>query len=266
MSKTAIITGGSSGIGRAAVRRLSALGWTVYELSRRETGAEGVFHIPADVTDEAAVRKAVAEVWRRERNIDLLINCAGYGISGAAEFTGSTDASHQLAVNLVGTANVCSAVVPYMRKRGHGRIVNISSVAAVMPIPFQAWYSASKAGVNCYTAALANEVRPFGTEVCAVMLGDTRTGFTAARKASVQGDDVYRGRIARSVAVMEKDEQSGASPESVARKIVAIALSRRRLKPLYTVGVQYKAICLLDRAVPARLKNFILYRIYGGEG
>ncbi len=264
MSKTAIVTGGSSGIGLAAVRELASKGYRVYEFSRHGEDTSAAVHLAVDVTDEDSVRKAVSEVFRREKHIDLLINCAGFGISGAAEFTDSAEASKQLSVNLIGTANVCSAVIPCMRRLKRGRIINISSVAAVMPIPFQTWYSVSKSGVNTYTCALANEVRTFGIEVCAVMLGDTKTGFTAARKRSVSGDDVYGGRISRSVAVMEKDEQNGNTPENVAKAIVRTALSRGRLRPLYTVGTQYKAICFLDRLVPVRFKNYVLYKIYGG--
>lgn len=264
MSKTAIVTGGSSGIGLAAVNELASKGYRVYELSRHGRDTSAAVHLSADVADEDNVRSAVSEVFRREGHIDLLINCAGYGISGAAEFTDSSEASRQLAVNLIGTANVCSAVIPYMRRLRRGRIVNISSVAAVMPIPFQTWYSVSKSGVNTYSCALAGELRPFGIEVCAVMLGDTKTGFTAARKRSVKGDDLYGGRISRSVAVMERDEQNGVSSECVARAVVRTALSRGRLRPLYTVGIKYKAVCLLDRLVPVRFKNYVLYKIYGG--
>ena len=137
MSKTAIVTGGSSGIGLAAVNELASKGYRVYELSRHGRDTSAAVHLSADVADEENVRSAVSEVFRREGHIDLLINCAGYGISGAAEFTDSSEASRQLAVNLIGTANVCSAVIPYMRRLRRGRIVNISSVAAVMPIPFQ---------------------------------------------------------------------------------------------------------------------------------
>ena len=104
-------------------------------------------------------------------------------------------------------------VLPILRKQGYGRIVNLSSVAGSIPIPFQTYYSASKAAINSYTMATANEVRPFGVQVCCVQPGDIRTGFTAARQKNPMGDDVYGGRIARSVAGMEKDEQNGMTPE-----------------------------------------------------
>ena len=213
-ARVAVITGGSSGIGLHAARALRGRGLNVYELSRRAENAEpGVTHLQADVTDEAQVNAAVAEILRREGRIDILINNAGFGISGAIEFTPAQEARRQFDVNFFGMVNMNHAVLPIMRQQGGGRIVNMSSVAAPIAIPFQAYYSASKAAVRTYSLALASEVRPFGIEVCVIMPGDIATGFTAARRKSCDGDDVYHGRIARSVAVMEHDEQTGMSAE-----------------------------------------------------
>ena len=156
---------------------------------------EGVCHVRCDVTDAAQVVGAVEFVLSREGKIDVLVNNAGFGISGAAEFTASQDAHRLMEVNLFGMVNLTTAVLPHMRRAGRGRIVNVSSVAAVLPIPFQAWYSVSKASINAYTMALANEVRPYGVGVCAVMPGDICTGFTAARQKSCAGDEEYGGRI-----------------------------------------------------------------------
>ena len=213
-ARVAVITGGSSGIGLHAARALRGRGLNVYELSRRAENAEpGVTHLQADVTDEAQVNAAVAEILRREGRIDILINNAGFGISGAIEFTPAQEARRQFDVNFFGMVNMNRAVLPIMRQQGGGRIVNMSSVAAPIAIPFQAYYSASKAAVRTYSLALASEVRPFGVEVCVIMPGDIATGFTAARRKSCDGDDAYHGRIARSVAVMEHDEQTGMSAE-----------------------------------------------------
>ena len=213
-ARVAVITGGSSGIGLHAARALRGRGLNVYELSRRAENAEpGVTHLQADVTDEAQVNAAVAEILRREGRIDILINNAGFGISGAIEFTPAQEARRQFDVNFFGMVNMNRAVLPIMRQQGGGRIVNMSSVAAPIAIPFQAYYSASKAAVRTYSLALASEVCPFGIEVCVIMPGDIATGFTAARRKSCDGDDAYHGRIARSVAVMEHDEQTGMSAE-----------------------------------------------------
>ena len=171
------------------------------------------------------------------------------------------EAAGQLEVNLLGTANLCRAAIPLFRAQGKGRIINVSSVAAVTPIPFQAWYSVSKAGINAYTMALANEVRRFGISVCAVQPGDTRTGFTDARRKSVEGDEIYGGAITRSVGRMEKDERGGVSPDKVAQKVLRLA-ARRRVSPLYTVGFVYQLCVLLMRILPAGLANRILGMLY----
>lgn len=260
-TKIAIVTGASSGIGRETALALLARGCTVYDFSRHDAAVPGLRHIDCDVADEARFRAAVAEVVAAAGRVDILINNAGFGISGAAEFTDNADAGRLLDVNLFGVVNGCKAVIPQMRAQGAGRIVNLSSVAAPVAIPFQAWYSVSKAAVSAYTDALANEVRPFGISLCAVLPGDIRTGFTAAREKSPLGDDVYVGRIARGVAVMERDEAQGMDPARAGAYIAALAL-RRRVKPEYTVGIKYKFLVLLVRLLPCGLKHRIVGSIY----
>ena len=261
MKKVAIVTGGSSGIGRCTAQALRDAGCKVWELSRRDFSEPGISHISADVTDEAQVYAAIKKILAEDDRIDILVNNAGFGISGAAEFTENADAKKLLDVNLFGMVNMAKAVIPAMRAQGAGRIVNLSSVAAVTPIPFQAWYTVTKAAVNGYTMALANEVKPFGITVCAVMPGDIRTGFTAAREKSAAGDDIYGGRIARSVGQMERDEQNGMEP-AVAGRFIARTALKKRVKPLTAIGGVYKLFSVLAKILPARLVNFILYRMY----
>lgn len=260
-TKVAIVTGASSGIGRETALALAARGCTVYDFSRHDAAVPGLRHIDCDVTDEARFRAAVAEVAAAAGRVDILVNNAGFGISGAAEFTDNADARRLLEVDLFGVVNGCRAVLPLMRAQGRGRIVNLGSVAGPVPIPFQAWYSVSKAAVGAYTTAVANEVRPFGVSLCTVLPGDIRTGFTAAREKSHLGDDVYAGRIARSVAVMERDELHGMDPARVGAYIAALAL-RRRVKPEYAVGVKYKFLVILARLLPCALKNRIVWMLY----
>ena len=206
MGQVAIVTGGSSGIGAAAAAYLAAHGCTVYEFSRHEKGGcASVRHVTADVTDEASVAAAVQAVLAAEGRIDILLNNAGFGISGAAEFTSVEEAQRQLEVNFWGMVRVTRAVLPVMRAQRGGRIVNTSSVAAVTPIPFQTYYSVSKAAINSFTMSVGNEVRPYGIRISAVIPGGTRTGFTDARARSFAGDGKYGGRISRIVAKMEKD-------------------------------------------------------------
>ena len=261
MGKIAIVTGGSSGIGREAAEYLRAQGCTVYEFSRRGEDRPGVRHITADVTDESSVTAAVEQVIAEEGRIDILVNNAGFGISGAAEFTSVEEAQRQLDVNFWGMVRMTRAVLPYMRAQKSGRIVNTSSVAAVTPIPFQTYDSVSKAAINSFTMSVANEVRPYGITISAVMPGDTRTGFTDARAHSVAGDDVYGGRISRSVERMEKDERGGASPAGVGALIGKAALAHTH-KVFYTAGFLYKLAVLAMRLLPATTANWILGLMY----
>lgn len=261
MKTVCILTGGTSGIGRATALALVQKGCVVYELSRRNNATPGTNHLCVDVTNNAAVTAGVQTVLQREGQIDLLINNAGFGISGAVEFTGIEQAQQQFNVNFFGAVRLCHAVLPVMRQQKRGRIVNIGSVAGFIPIPFQAYYSATKAALSAYTAALASEVAPFGITAVCVQPGDIKTGFTAARQKTVLGNEVYGGRIARSVAKMEKDEQTGMTPERAAKTIVKTALGRSR-SPARCIGFSYKLISLLVRLLPRRTAQVLVAKLY----
>ena len=234
MEKVVIVTGGTSGIGLNTARILAEKGCRVYEFSRRDTGVyPKVTHVQADVTDEAQVDAAVGTVLDREGHIDVVVNNAGFGISGAIEFTDTAEAQKQFDVNFFGMVRVNHAVLPIMRKQGYGRIINMSSVAAPIAIPFQAYYSASKAAVRTYTMALQSEVKPYGIEVCAIMPGDVATGFTAARR---------------------KTESAGA--------FVAEKALQKKVPVLCTLGTKYKFFVFLTRLLPNNLLVDLVGQIY----
>lgn len=261
--KIAIVTGGTSGIGLCTAIALREKGCKVYTVSRRDFNDPRFTHIRADVTDPAAAEEAVRKVKEAEGRIDIVVNCAGYGISGAIEFTPAEDAKRQMDVNFFGMVNVNKPALTVMREQGGGRIVNTSSMAAVFAIPFQAYYSASKAAINSYTCALINEVRPYNITVCAVQPGDIKTGFTAARKKIEDGNDAYGGRIVRSVAKMEQDEQSGMDPQKAGNFIAGVAL-KKKVKPLYSIDFISGAECILDRILPKSLAYKIVGSMYSG--
>ena len=244
MSKVAVVTGASSGIGRCTAIALRDMGCKVYDLSRRNIPIENVKHIKTDITIESDVNSAVQTIIAAEGKVDILINCAGFGISGAVEFTTTEEAKKQFEVNFFGTVTVTRAFLPYMREQGSGRIVNISSVAAVAHIPFQTYYSASKAAIESYTSCLDNEVKMYGVRATAVEPGDICTEFTSAREKSFNGDDVYGGRISKSVAGMEKDEAKGMHPEFAGKYIAKVAL-RKKVKPICAIGTSYNILRVL---------------------
>ncbi len=259
-NKVILVTGASSGIGEALCRTLAAAGHRVYGLSRSGRAPEGCSALTADVTDEGAVRAAVAAVLSEAGRLDAAVLAAGYGISGAVEFTAQEEALRQYQVNLLGVTNCLTALTAPLRE-SRGRVIAIGSAAALFPIPFQAHYSASKAALNGLMRAYAMEVRRFGIKAGAWMLGDVSTGFTAARSKSEEGDALYGGRICRGVAAMERDEQNGAAPEAIARAI-ARRLFKRRLPTLATVGFKYRALALLSRLLPTSLQDRILAKLY----
>lgn len=256
--KVVVITGGSGGIGLALCREFCSRGDKVYSLSRNKNTENPAVHITADVSDDVSVKAAFAQI--EEDHIDLLINNAGFGISGAIEFTEISEAEKQFQVNFFGGLRCVQAAIPLLRKC-RGRIINVSSAAAIFSIPFQAFYSASKAAVNSLTLALRNELYDFDISVCAVMPGDVKTGFTQQRRKSNEGSDLYQDKIEASIAVMEKDEQNGMTPEYVARYIRRIA-GKRSVAPLYSAGLLYKFFALLNKILPQRLVNRIVRIMY----
>lgn len=261
MNKVAIVTGGSGGIGRCTAAALKAAGCIVYEISRTDKPAPGITHLCGDITSDEQVRSAIGAVLGKEGRIDILVNNAGFGISGAAEFTASSDSHRQLELNLFGMDNVTRAVLPAMREQRCGRIICVSSIAGVLPLPFQLWYSVSKAAINAYVLALQNEVRPFGITVCAVMPGDIATGFTASREKTDAGNDVYSGRIERSVSSMERDEREGMGAETAGKYIANTAL-KKSSRPLMAIGLSYKAAAIAAKLLPRALSNRIMGRLY----
>lgn len=243
MSKIAIVTGASSGIGRCEKVRLEEAGFKVYNFSRHNIEG-GTNFVEVDVTDRKAVFDAVDKVVSTEGRIDLLVNNAGFGIAGAIETTPEELAKRQIEVNFWGAVNCTQAVLPHMRAQNGGRIINTSSVAAVFSIPFQTFYSCSKAAINSFTSALRNEVKAFNITACAVMPGDIKTGFTGNR-IKTEEHSAYSNQE-RSIGVMEKDEINGMSPDVVAKKVKKLAL-KKRVSPLYTVGGKYKLLVFLSR-------------------
>ena len=264
--KTAVVTGASRGIGLAVTRMLLSQGYRVFGLSRRpgppSPSSSGIVWVPCDVADEASVRAAFHTVFSQSPSVELLINNAGMGISGAVEFAREEDISRQIQVNLSGAIRCTRQVLPAMRRQGHGKIIFISSLGAVFPLPFQSIYSVSKAGVNAFSDALGLEVKPFGIETCTLLLNDVKTDFTASRLKNAEGDAIYQGRIQASVSRMERSEQKGMSPDRIALALEQL-LSRRHLPPHYIVGGSNQLLGLLNRLLPTRSMLWILGKIYG---
>lgn len=264
---TLLITGGSSGIGLATAQHFARQGWHVYELSRHGVSADGIVHLDGDVTSVTDCQRAVATVLERERalvgeaaGIDVLISNAGMGIAGPIELTSDQEAHQQMEVNFFGAMNILRTVLPEMRSRRRGRILFVSSLTAIFPIPYQSYYSASKAALNAMALALRNEVRPYGITVGCLLPGDVRTGFTAARR-STSCDAVLYPHARRSIAIMERDEQRGISPEQVARQLWHMA-NARYLSIYHITSWPYRLLNVLQRLLPKTLVNRVVGEMY----
>jgi short-subunit dehydrogenase len=260
----AIVSGASSGIGRETATLLQKNGYKVYAFNRSKTDIAGVEFVSVDITKIDDIKRGVAFVLEREGRIDLLVNNAGMGISGALEDTTDERAEYIFDVNFFGGFKLAREVIPSMRENGGGRIINVSSLAAVFYLPFQGFYSASKAAINSLFSAMQLEVKPFNIKITNVMPGDIQTGFTGNRRKNEDVTPVYADRINKSVAVMEKDEQNGMPPSSVAEVIVKQAKSNKP-KLIVTVGSKYKLLAFLSKLLPAGLVNNIIYSMYGGN-
>ncbi|MBN1427525.1 MAG: SDR family NAD(P)-dependent oxidoreductase [Anaerolineae bacterium] len=264
-----LITGASSGIGRACANYLHQRGYCVYGTSRNPASYPGTpFELIAmDVTDESSVQQAVATIMESAGSIDVVVNNAGSGIVGAIEETSIEEAQSQMETNFFGVLRVCRAVLPIMRQQQSGLIINVSSIGGVVGIPFQGLYSASKFAIEGLTEALRMEVRPFGIRVAMIEPGDFRTGFTANRRPTHESTQstVYTERCAKALAVMEADEQNGLPPEKVARLIERIIRARNpRLR--WVAGPFFEQMLpLIKRFAPSSVVEWGIRKYYQVE-
>lgn len=257
-----IITGANSGIGLETANYLLAKGYNVVGIDIKNSQE----HFPiytCDITNLNAVKTTFKNIEEKYGNIFALINNAGIGISGAIEHTKESDIKKIFDVNVVALINCCREIIPYLRSNAHGKIINISSVAGEIPIPFQACYSATKSAVLNFSMALNLEIKNFNIGVTAVLPGDTKTSFTKSRvKNEVMIDENYKDRIQKSIARMEKDEEHGMHPIAVA-KVVYKALNKSKAPVMKTVGFSYKLIAFLAKILPRGLMLKIVKKLYG---
>jgi NAD(P)-dependent dehydrogenase (short-subunit alcohol dehydrogenase family) len=264
--KVVLITGASSGIGQTCARRLAQRGYHVFGTSRRpQAEADAPFEmIPLDVTDEESVRQAVAMVLARAGRLDVVVNNAGFGFVGAVEDTSIDETKELFDANFFGMLRVCHAVLPHFREQRAGTIVNISSLAGQIAQPFVAMYCATKFATEAITEALRIEVRPFGVRVVLIEPGDTRTGFTANRRRTQasQAASPYVDNMERTLSVIEHDEETGSSPEAVARLLERILRSRSPRLHYPVASAPQRLAAFAKKLMPGGLFERALARYY----
>lgn len=251
-AKVVLVTGGSSGLGLAICSRLAAMGHTVYGTSRKpDRDPSGWRLIAMDVTNEASVRKAVDEVLAREHRIDVVVNNAGLGIQGPLEDTDATLAQGLFDTNFFGMHRVCRAVLPGMRDRKSGLIINVSSVAANFGLPYRAFYSASKAALERYSEALRMEVKAFGVNVVTVQPGGFRTNIADSRLKPETISTHYKKAYDRTMEVLSNSlSNRGRDPDDLARLVARIIAAPRPRTRYRIAHVVEKLSVLLKGVLP----------------
>ena len=249
VSRAVLVTGCSSGIGRATAERLAARGYTVYATARRpetlsDLGARGCRVLALDVTDEESMRAAVATVCDEQGAVGALVNNAGYSQSGAVEEVPMAEVRRQFETNVFGLVRMCQLVLPGMRAQRHGRIVNLSSMGANFTFPGGGLYHATKYAVEAISDALRFEVKDFGIDVVIVQPGIIRTGFADVATDAIATATPLDGPYATFNAAVAGATQGayesgplarlGGGPETVARAIER-AISARSPKIRYRV-------------------------------
>lgn len=250
----ALVTGASSGIGRAAARALSGAGFTVVGTSRNATAVaplDGVTFLDLDVTSDGQVTELVDEVVRRFGRIDVLVNNAGVGMAGAAEESSIGQTEAVFDTNVFGVIRMTNPVLPHMRAQGTGRIINLSSVLGLIPAPYMAVYSATKHAVEGYSESIDHELREHGIRVLLVEPGYTSTDFEANTRRSDSPLAAYAAQRAVADRLLSAAMHDADDPVVVAKVVVAAALDDKpRLR--YPAGTTSARVSTLRRLVPWR--------------
>lgn len=257
--KVILITGASSGIGFDAAQTLARQGHTVYAAARRVEKMEplqsdGVKVMRMDVTDSVSMAEGVKTVLDAEGRIDVLVNNAGYGYFGAVENVTMEEARRQVEVNVFGLAELCKLVLPIMRKQGSGRIINTSSIAGKMVLPFGAWYHVSKFSVEALSDALRMEMRPFGVDVVLIEPGGIKTdwGIIAAKHlAESSKGTAYEEDALREAKLIHKGYSGNyLSAPRVVTHAISRAVNSQRPRARYRIGSGAFIMVFLHTVLP----------------
>ena len=265
MSKVVLITGGSSGIGKSIGEFLHQKGFVVYGTSRNpEKITNSIFPLVAlDVRDKQSIVNCVAEVIQKSGRLDIVINNAGVGITGPIEEIPTEEIRNNFETNLFGPIEVMKAVLPQMREQKSGLIINITSIAGYMGLPYRGIYSASKGALELITEALRMEVKSFGIQITNVAPGDFATNIAAGRyHAPVVKGSAYEVPYGNTLKEMDSHVDSGSNPNEMAEAIFTI-IQTKNPKVHYKVGAfMQKFSIVLKRILPDTVYEKMLMNHY----
>ena len=264
MSKVVLITGGSSGIGKSIGEFLADKGFTVYGTSRNPVNysASKFSLVALDVTNTATIQQAVKTVIEKEGKLDILINNAGAGITGAIEEIPDAEIKRNFETNFFGPINVIKAVLPQMRKQNSGLIINITSIAGYMGLPYRGVYSASKGALELITEAFRMELKDFNINMTNVAPGDFATNIAAGRfHAPIKVDSPYK-KYASVLNDIDEDVNKSSDPIEVAKVVHKVILTKSP-KIHYKVGAfMQKFSIVLKFVLPDKVYEKLLLNHY----
>lgn len=224
--KIILITGGSSGIGKAIGIYLTSKGFTVYGTTRSVAKYPDFTDfklLPMDVREPDSIKAAVDSLVEKEGRLDVVVNNAGIGITGPLEETPNTEVLKAFDTNFNGPLNVIKTVLPQMRLQNHGLIINITSIAGYMGLPFRGIYCATKGALEIITESFRLETKAFGIHFASLAPGDFATNIASGRyHAPVEKDSPYREAYEKTLMSIDEDVDNGGNPLEVAKKVLQI--------------------------------------------
>lgn len=263
MSKVAIITGASSGIGESTANRLVDAGYKVYGTSRKTlSGTKKFEFLRLDVSDEQSVLSLVDEVIKRSGRIDLLVNNAGIGILGGAEESSISQAQTIFETNFFGSIRMIQACLPHMRKQGSGRIINLSSILGRVPAPLSALYSASKHAIEGYSESLDHELRRFNIRSILIEPAFTKTNFDNNNLMVDREIDDYAVVRQKVIDFSKKAMESNGDPVEVVSSVILKAINDTNPRVRYTAGAAASQMTYLRRFLPEKLFDSVLRKTF----
>ncbi len=261
-----LVVGASSGIGAAIASHLSTCGYIVYGTSRKPFSGDTPF-IPLilDVNDKNSIDNAICFILKAHHAIDVLINCAGWGIGGPIELSEEKDIRQIMETNFFGVDRLVRAVLPVMREKRRGLILNTSSIGGLMGLPCQGFYSASKFALEGYSEALYLELKPFDIDVVLLEPGDFNTSFNGNRHwtPKLNEKSPYWGKSQLVKSKIDNDENFGRHPHILAVKVEKILKTKNpRFRYVIAIPVQ-KLSVYVKRILPSHWYLWILGKYYG---
>lgn len=255
--RIAVIVGASSGIGRETALKLAAKGYRVYNVSRTPFKGERVCSLTADAAQEGELLRAIAQIGGECSGFDLLVYSAGFSMAAPFEYAKSGDYRYLFEVNYFGAVETLRAAAPFLKRRG-GRAILVGSMGADLPIPYDSFYSSSKAALSMLAREADMELRPHGVRVSALLPGGTATDFTYNRKVYKEPESLsYAPSVKKASAALANMEQGGMSPSLVAEAVLKLA-ARKNPPPVTAVGGVNNFVRYASKMLPERVTDWFV--------